>query len=477
MRIERRGGPHEAAWLVAITMAAAPAMGWGETLLSPGKESYRALGDEVEGALRRDVLGVWFPRTIDLENGGFHSDFGRDWKPGRSGGKFSVFQGRMTWIAAQVAMRRPDLREQFLPYARHGAEFLSTVLWDKEQGGFFWGLEDDGRVSPFYTDRKHLYGMSFCIYGAAAAHQATKDDKSLDLAQRAFRWIDSHAHDGANGGYFEWLTREGKPILGDAAAVKPELTAVSGFPVGYKSMNTHIHLLEAFAQLYLVWKDETLRTRLEELLALVRDKIAVDPGVLNLYFTPAWRALADHDSYGHDVETAYLMLETEDVLGRGHDPKTEWMARKLVDHALAFGWDEAHGGFYREGTSFGKPEDTLKEWWTEVEGLNALLLMHETYGEQSDVYFKAFQRQWRFIREHQIDREQGGLYMMVGADGAPTIDTKGAIWKAAYHDGRAFLNVSDRLHRLAERADQNRNLAPSMMRRGAMNTVGRPKLD
>ena len=437
--------------LGAMSLVAGKASTTAGADLAPTAESYRRLADETEAALRRDVLGVWFPRAIDADKGGFHSDFARDWRPTRSGGKFSVFQGRMTWIAAETALRRPDLREQFLPYARHGIAFLADVLWDKEQGGFFWGVDDDGHVSPFYTDRKHLYGMSFCIYGAAAAYQATKDPQALELAERAFRWIDAHAHDAPHGGYHEWLTRDGRPILGDPAAVRPELAPVAGFPVGYKSMNTHIHLLEAFTQLYDVWKDETLRARLEELLGVVRDKVAVDPGVLNLYFTPEWRPVADHDSYGHDVETAYLMLETEDVLGHGHDPKTERMARKLVDHALAFGWDEVHGGFYREGTSFGKAEDTAKEWWAEVEGLNALLLMHEQYGQRSDVYFKAFQQQWRFIKEHQIDGEFRGFYMLTAAGGAPTIDTKGSIWKAAYHDGRALLNVSERLRHLAER--------------------------
>jgi mannobiose 2-epimerase len=358
----------------------------------------------------------------------------------------------MTWISAQVAMRRPDLKDKFLPIAEHGIDYLNNVLWDKQYGGFYWGLDDHGQISSLYTDGKELYGVGFGIYGAAAAYQATHDPKALELAQKAFRWTDEHAHDARNGGYFEWLTREGKVVEGHPDAVRLEPVPVAEFPIGYKSMNTHIHLLEAYSQLYEVWKDDALRQRLQELLLIIRDKVCLHPGVMNLYFTNEWQPFPDHDSYGHDVETAYLMLEAEDVLGRGHDPKTERMAKMLVDHALAYGWDENLGGFYREGTTFGKPESLLKEWWVQMEGLNALLLMHEKYGQQTDVYFKAFHKQWQLIENYQIDHEFHGVYEMLGTDGKPTVAGKGRIWKAAYHDGRALLNVSERLHRLAAKA-------------------------
>ncbi len=420
------------------------------TYLPATKDTYRKLAAEVETTLRQDILDVWFPRAVDIENGGFYASFDRDWSPGRSEGKFSVFQGRMTWISSQVAMRRPDLREKFLPIAIHGLEYLNNVLWDKKDGGFFLGLDDKGRISPFYTEDKHLYGTAFAIYGAAAAYQATHDPRALALAQNAFRWVDEHAHDAQNGGYFEFLTRDGKPILGDPNAVTLQVRQIPDFPIGFKSMNTHIHLLEAFSQLYEVWRDDTLRRRLEELLIIIRDTVCVSPGVMNLYFTFDWRAYPDHDSHGHDVETAYLMLEAEEVLGKGHDPKTERVARMLVDHALAYGWDETYGGFFGDGTTFGKPENRMKEWWVEMEGLNALLLMHEKYGRQTDVYFKDFQRQWQFIRDYQVDHQYHGIYQLVGPDGQVVVADKGRIWKAAYHDGRAMLNVTERLHRLAE---------------------------
>jgi cellobiose epimerase len=442
--------PHPAAAeSLAPSLAATPSP---IAYLTPTKANYLKIAAETETMLRQDVLGVWFPRTVDGEHGGFYSDFGRDWQPAKSEGKFSVFQGRMTWIAAQIVMRRPDLKQQYLPIVRHGVDFLSNVLWDKQYGGFYWGLDDNGQITPFYSDGKELYGISFALYGLAAAYQATHDPKALEVAQKTFRWMEEHAHDATNGGYFEWLTRDGKVVQGNPDAVTLQGVPLAQFPIGYKSMNTHIHLLESLTQLYEVWKDETLRQRLQELLALNRDKICVAPGVMNLYFTNDWRPIPDHDSYGHDVETGYLMLEAEDVLAGGHDPRTERMAKQLVDHALANGWDEIYGGFFQDGTTFGKPESKLKEWWVQMEGLNSLLLMHEKYGRETDIYFRAFQRQWQFIRDYQTDAQFHGVFEMIGPDGVPTNTSKGRIWKAAYHDGRALLNVTERLHKLAEAA-------------------------
>jgi mannobiose 2-epimerase len=418
----------------------------------PGKDTYLKLADEMEATLRHDVLGVWFPRSVDRENGGFYSNFARDWQPVRSDGKFSVFQGRMTWVAARIVIARPDLKDRFLPIIDHGMKYLSEVLWDKQYGGFFWGLDDTGKIAPQFTDGKHLYGMSFGLYGAAAAYQATKDPKALELAQKAFRWMEEHAHDAKNGGYFEWLTRDGKVVRAKTEGARIDEVPLAGFPIGYKSMNTHIHLLESFTQLCEVWKDETLRRRTAELLEIVRDRICVGAGVMNLYFTPDWRAIPDHDSYGHDVEAAYLMLEAEEVLGVSHNPRTEAMAKLLVDHALFYGWDETYGGFYRDGTTIGKSEDMRKEWWVQFEGLNALLLMHEKYAKQTDVYFNAFQKQWRFVKDRQIDHEFGGIYDTVERDGTVRDYTKARIWKEAYHESRALLNVTARLRKLAHDA-------------------------
>ena len=431
------------------------------TYLPAGSAAYKQFAAASEAMLQTDVLGVWYPRSIDNVNGGFNADFARDWTPLPSRGKFSVFQGRMTWVAAQVVLHRPAQREQYLPYVRHGADYLRDTLWDKQAGGFFWGLGDDGSVSPSYTDKKQLYGISFGIYGLVGAYEATHDSVDLDFAQRAFRWIDSHAHDEKNGGYFEWLTRAGVPMQAEPYAAVVQNLPGTDFPIGYKSMNTHIHLLESFSELLRVWPDPTLMARVAELQRVVRDRIAVQPGAMNLYFTNEWQALPDHDSYGHDVEATYLMDEAATILAQARFPmskaeqeRTDQVGRMLMDHALAYGWDPAHGGLYHSGPFAGKPADLLKEWWVQMESLNTLLLMHQRYGGSTDVYWKAFQLQWQWIQNYQVDHQYHGEYELIKADGKPLSPTKGRIWKASYHEARALMNVEERLDKLAAAAPQ-----------------------
>ena len=415
---------------------------------APDRATYLRLAGEIDSALHNDVLNLWFPRSIDKEHGGFHSHFTRDWQWAPSDGKFSVFQGRMTWVASQVVLREPDKKAEFLPVVKQGLDFLENVMWDKQNGGFFWGLDDDGHITPAFGDGKQLYGIDFCIYGAAGAYQATGDPRALELAKKGFAWLDQHAHDKVNGGYFEALRRDGTPVAPHPPSGQVEEGPIG--PVGYKSMNAHIHLLEALTELYRVWPDPTLRARLEEVLSIVRDKICIEPGAMNLYFTNNWRAIPGPDSYGHDVETAYLMLEADELLHHAANEKTERMAKMLVDHALAYGWDNVNGGFFQNGPTYGPAADTKKEWWVQCEGLNALLLMHERYGKQNPIYFQRFIEQWSFIKNHTIDSQNHGLINLTTAEGKPLIDDKGSIWKAAYHDGRAFWNISARLRELAQ---------------------------
>ncbi len=424
----------------------------------PTAATYTELADHLEAYCFERLLPFWYPRCVDREHGGFLPHIRNDNTPGTNNDKTIVFQARMTWTAAAVMLHAPDRADTFRPYVEHGIAFLQSTMWDERDGGFFWGLDRGGNPTPRYGTEKHLYGTSFGMYAAATAYRATESPEALKLAQAAFRWLETHAHDPSYGGYFEAYHRSGRPILeppkpGTNGRQNTERDLL-GTPYGYKSMNSHIHLLEALTELYRVWPDPGVRRRLDEVFRIVRDKIVVEPGCMNLYFTRDWRAVPDHDSFGHDVETAYLLLEAAEVMGLGHDPKTLSVARSLVDHALRYGWDEENGGFYDRGFAFQPAFAREKIWWTQAEGLNALLLMHERFPDPEAAYWNAFYRQWRFIETHQIHPLYGEWYATVTEDGPDEAADLAQPWKGPYHNTRAILNTIERLRRLAAKNGQ-----------------------
>ncbi len=386
----------------------------------------------------------WYPHAIDEERGGFHQDFARDWSPLPEDNRFAVYQSRMTWTAAAFAAYSPEHRDEYAKYARHGVEYLDRVMRDPQAGGFHWMLGLDGKISPRLGDEKHVYGTAFVLYSASKVYAVTRDELALKVARDAFDWLETRAHDAKDGGYFEAFRRDGTPILSweDAAPIARRTDRL-GIYYGYKTMNSHIHLLEAIGEFYRVEKTPIVEKRLRETLEIVRDRIAVEPGALNLYLTKDWRAVPAHDSFGHDVETAYLLVEAAESLGIGDDARTWQVARSLVDHAMDWGWDGQHGGFYDKGEAFaGQAFDRTKVWWTQAEGLNALLLMHKKYGKQTDRYWNAFLKQWDFIDKHMLDREKGGWFGETTREGALIGDgRKASPWKANYHTSRSMMNV------------------------------------
>jgi mannobiose 2-epimerase len=346
-----------------------------------------------------------------------------------------------------VREREPE----FVQHALHGLDYLNGPFRDERHGGLYFFLTPDGRPETEWESEKHTCGLVFAIFAAAATYRTTRDARALELAMDLFRWLEEHAHDPSAGGYFEPLTRDGKPLLAPHRGRKHDAI---GTPYGYKTTNTHIHVLEALTELYEVSAEPPVRTRLEETLALLRDRLTVPPGAFGACYTLDWRALPMHDSFGHDVEAAYLMLEAAQALGGGSDDEiTSRTARRIVDHTLEWGWDSKHGGVYFAGQAFGPAFDRAKWWWVQAEALNVLLIMHERHGHETDRYWNAFLMQMRFIFDHQVDRRHGGWHPCVSEDGKAVIfeHDKAMPWKAAYHDGRALMNVSSRLRRMSER--------------------------
>ncbi|MCL2709237.1 MAG: AGE family epimerase/isomerase [Planctomycetaceae bacterium] len=403
------------------------------------------LAAEIENVLV-DGLKLWYPASVD-PRGGFHSTFSSDWKLVPSRTKGIVHQSRMTWTAAEVAHRRPEWKEQLEPIAKHGIAFLRDKMWDTECGGFYWEIADNGTPPAANSEMKHAYGISFGIYAAATVYELTKDEADLQLAKDAFFWLDRFGHDARFGGYREAFYRDGRPMLVPPQDRPNVTTGKVGEQLGDKSMNTHIHLLEAFTVLYKVWPDPLLRSRLEELLLIVRDKVTTQPAAMRLFFAADWTPAATLVSFGHDVEAAFLMEEAIEVLGRPDDRETLSVCKALVDHSLRFGWDKQYGGFWHEGATYADPVDRRKVWWVQAEGLNALFFMYHRYGETEMQYGQRFIEQWGFIKKSMLDAEHGGWFNTVSESGVhpPGEHSKANLWKTAYHETRALLNVAEGL--------------------------------
>ena len=449
--------------------AAATESAWPAPSVRPTADEYLRIAAEVETNLQKEILDKWFPATVDQEGGGFHEDYSNDWTRGPGKNKSIVYQARCTWTSAAAALRFPDKADLYRAMTRHGAACLADKLWDKQGGGFYWAVGPDGqplareRAAPRGDDRsppaatKHIYGHAFGIYALAANYHATKDPPTLDLAKRAFQWLEEHAHDKLNKGYFEMIGPDGKPATSGVSAVSAR--------ANQKSMNTSIHVLEALTALYQVWPDPLLRQRVQEMLDICRDRFYAEPGYLTQFSSLDWVRQQDADSFGHDVETGFLMVEASEALGRGNDPRMWTAARRLVDHAMQYGWDSQHGGLYDSGqmnadgvvTAISRPE---KIWWVEAEHLNALLLQHEHVGRETTKYWDAFVKQWQWIKEHQVDRVNGGWWPVVEADGKPSSRVKANTWTECYHQGRAMFNVSAGLRRLAEEAGRQQPPSP-----------------
>ncbi|CAN5672032.1 cellobiose 2-epimerase [soil metagenome] len=383
---------------------------------------------ELEASLWNDLLTPWFPACVSHE-GGFDQAFAADWSPLEDPSRFLVFQARMTWVAAVVSETGHERADAFSGYARHGVRFLLDEMRDRETRAFRWIVRREGG----HAEERHAYGQAFAIYGLAAAARALRSEEALEGAQGAFRWLELAHYDPRHGGWFEAATPSGETVLegrskGDAI----------GTPYGQKSQNTHLHLMEAYAELYRVWPDALLGERLEELLRAFQERFFVEEGWLHGFVEADWRPVPGTVSHGHDVEAAHLMLDAASALGRRDDPVTTDRARRLVDYALRTGWDAAGGGFVYAGSPAGEVLDFTKNWWVQAEGLLAVATLASRTGEAR--YAEALEAQWGWIREYQIDRAYGGWHESVDLAGEPQgLDQKGHAWKAAYHDGRGLL--------------------------------------
>ena len=419
------------------------------------KEVRLRIANEIENSIQHEMLNKWYPQNMDTLNGGFITSFTYDFKPTGNQDKFIVTQARHTWSTSKAAMRYPGIT-YYKTLAKNGYQFLHDVMWDKQYGGFYTMVGKKGNV---IDSTKNAYGNAFGIYALAAYCKLSHDANALGFAQEAFMWLEKHSHDPVYKGYYQHMQRDGTTIQRSS-------TTPATAETGYKDQNSSIHLLEAFTELYAVWPNDLVRQRLHEMLLLIRDTMIANKGYLTLFFQPDWTPVSisdssneyimahhglDYVSFGHNVETSYLLLEASHSLNIQHDTTTLRIAKQMVDHALQNAWDDKTGGFYDAGYYFkNKPGLTIisreKNWWSQAEAMNSLLLMSHLFPGDVMRYFDKFQQQWKYIQTYMIDHVHGDWYAN-GTDIDPQIKTalKGHIWKGNYHQFRSMMNCVDRL--------------------------------
>ena len=402
----------------------------------------------------KDELEHFGENTIDSVHGGYFTDMNYKWQLEGRQDKMIVTQARLVWSNSNASIYFKQ-KEPYYKYARHGYEFLRDVMWDRKYGGFYDMVDREGK--PVGRDGNYIktaYGNAFGIYGLAGYYKAFGDKSALDLAVEAFKWLDDHSYDPEYGGYFQNMTREGVPFKDGMGEIPP------------KDQNSLIHIMEAFTELYQVWPDPGLHARLDSVFHDVRDIAIGDHPYLTLFFKRDWTPISyrdssdylrkthfeyDHISFGHNVETAYLLFETSKTLGLKDEKKTLEIGKWMDDYALENGWDKELGGIYDGGYIFqGEDKVTIviptKEWWSQIEAMNSFLIMSEYFPHDSMDYYAKFCEQWNYTKKYVLDRKHGGWYWG-GIDKAPqnVRGPKATIWKVNYHTTRGLINCIIRL--------------------------------
>ena len=389
-----------------------------------------ALREEVKDELVNDILPFWMNRMTDREQGGFYGRIDGNNCLHPDAPKGAILNARILWTfsAAFRLLKKPE----YLETATRAKRYLLDFFYDKQYGGIFWELNADGTPSDA---KKQIYALGFAIYGLSEYARATGDREALEYAVRLFEVIEKYSFDPVQNGYVEALTREWQPIQDMRLSDKDENEK--------KTMNTHLHILEPYANLYRVWKDERLEKQLRNLIKVFVTKILdAESGHLNLFFEEDWSNKYHIISYGHDIEASWLIHEAALALGdQGLLAEIEPVIVKIAQAA-----DE---GLNRDGSmiyeNFVDKQKVDRElhWWVQAENVVGHINLYQ-YFHDEDALRKAL-KCWQFIKENLIDGEGGEWYWSRYADGTVNRkDDKAGFWKCPYHNGRMCMEIIER---------------------------------
>ncbi len=388
------------------------------------------LKEEVREELEKNILSYWINKMQDEVNGGFYGRITGEGKLMPEAEKGAILNARILWTFS--AAYRLLGKEEYLAMATRAKRYLVDRFYDKEFGGIYWSLDYKG--NPLDT-KKQIYAIGFAIYGMSEYHRATGDTEALTYAIHLFESIERHSFDAVNNGYCEALTREWGEIADMRLSDKDENER--------KTMNTHLHILEPYANLYRVWKDDRLKRQLHNLVELFIHKIW-DPntGHLNLFFDDNWNNKYHIVSYGHDIEGSWLIHEAALLL------KDEKLLAKVepVVKQIAAAADEglmSDGSMIYELFADKYSTDTDRHWWVQAENIVGHINLYQYFRDENAC--KIVLNGWNFIKRYLIDEADGEWWWSVSADGKVNRrDDKAGFWKCPYHNGRMCMEIIER---------------------------------
>lgn len=396
-------------------------------------EEFAALSRQVEEHLFGHVLPFWCGPALDHKNGGWMAWLANDLTPDRSQPKGLIVNSRILWAFSAVHQLRPE--PLYADMTRRAFDFVTTRFWDARHGGAVWRLDDEGRGTD---SSKKIYGQAFYIYALTEYHRAFNCPPALERAWELFELIERHAHDPKCGGYVEVCNHDWSEAAAGARLSDKDMGEK-------KSMNNHLHVLEAFTNLFRVRPGPQVEQRLRELINLFLTRILDSrTGHLHHFFDEEWNVRSDSYTFGHDIEASWLLCEAAEVLGDDVlFDRVRTAALRMAGAVLAEGMSP-HGGLCYEGRN-GRIIDAGRECWPQAEAVVGFLNAHELSGNSD--YFAAARQIWNFIEEHLADRVHGEWFWRIDENGRPDAKLpKVSEWKGPYHGTRACLEVIRRLN-------------------------------
>lgn len=386
----------------------------------------QALALQVKKDLTENILPYWMEKMCNPEGGFYGGINGKEiLQPESPVG--NIMTARILWTFAS-AYRLLGSTE-YLDMALRAKDLLINRFYDPEFGGTYWSLNAD--YTPLDT-KKQIYAIAFTIYGMAELNRATGDEEALEYAVKLFHDIENHSFDTEKDGYFEAFTRDWN-IIEDMRLSEKDANES-------KTMNTHLHVLEAYTCLFRVWKDELLEKRLRGLIEVFEEKILAADGHLKLFFDNDWNCNYDIFSYGHDIEASWLIHEAALVLGNAEVlARTEELVPRIA--AAATEGFTPEGGMIYEKT--GDHMDTEMHWWVQAESIVGYFNLWDHFGSQKDLENALLC--WEFTKKHIIDKENGEWFWSLLPDGSINRkDDKAGFWKCPYHNGRMCMEIIER---------------------------------